>query len=133
MRHPVFETYTDPVLKASTSCMDTEISVPPRAIATPSVIKSMKTGESNLDEYSMEGDCKPFRATCSNKRAQTGAHHHALESKEDVSCKTNNSMERNYVNVHPSLLKTLGHTHSSWIFGAIAELVDNARDAKATK
>ncbi|CAH9098394.1 unnamed protein product [Cuscuta epithymum] len=30
-------------------------------------------------------------------------------------------------------LKTLGHTHSDWVFGTIAELVDNSRDAKATK
>ncbi|KAK4368241.1 hypothetical protein RND71_012033 [Anisodus tanguticus] len=27
----------------------------------------------------------------------------------------------------------VGHTHSGWIFGAIAEFVDNSRDAKATK
>ncbi|KAH6781163.1 hypothetical protein C2S52_012400 [Perilla frutescens var. hirtella] len=43
------------------------------------------------------------------------------------------SFQRNYVTAHPSYLKTLGQAHSSWIFGAIAELVDNARDAKATK
>ncbi|KAL2242169.1 UNVERIFIED_CONTAM: MORC family CW-type zinc finger protein 3, partial [Sesamum indicum] len=43
------------------------------------------------------------------------------------------SFERNYVTAHPSYLKTLGQAHSSWIFGAIAELVDNSRDAKATK
>ncbi|KAL0432620.1 UNVERIFIED_CONTAM: ATPase MORC2B [Sesamum latifolium] len=45
----------------------------------------------------------------------------------------NRSSERNYVTAHPSYLKTLGQAHSSWIFGAIAELVDNSRDAKATK
>ncbi|XP_057773835.1 uncharacterized protein LOC130993107 isoform X2 [Salvia miltiorrhiza] len=43
------------------------------------------------------------------------------------------SFQRNYVTAHPSYLKTLGQAHSSWIFGAVAELVDNARDAKATK
>ncbi|MCL7046277.1 hypothetical protein MKW94_018625, partial [Papaver nudicaule] len=30
-------------------------------------------------------------------------------------------------------LETLGQTHSGWIFGAIAEIVDNSKDAKATK
>ncbi|KAL0366322.1 UNVERIFIED_CONTAM: MORC family CW-type zinc finger protein 3 [Sesamum radiatum] len=45
----------------------------------------------------------------------------------------NRSFERNYVTAHPSYLKTLGQAHSSWIFGAIAELVDNSRDAKATR
>lgn len=43
------------------------------------------------------------------------------------------SIERNFATAHPSYLKTLGQAHSSWIFGAIAELVDNSRDAKATK
>ncbi|XP_024978756.1 MORC family CW-type zinc finger protein 2B-like isoform X2 [Cynara cardunculus var. scolymus] len=40
---------------------------------------------------------------------------------------------KNYMCAHPSYLKTLGQTHSDWIFGAVAELVDNSRDAKATK
>ncbi|XP_060193891.1 uncharacterized protein LOC132623187 isoform X3 [Lycium barbarum] len=45
----------------------------------------------------------------------------------------NLSLESNFVRADPSYLKTLGHTHSGWIFGAIAEFVDNSRDAKATK
>ncbi|CAI9110432.1 OLC1v1010448C1 [Oldenlandia corymbosa var. corymbosa] len=43
------------------------------------------------------------------------------------------TLPRNSVQVHPSYLKTLGQSHSSWIFGAVAEFVDNSRDAKATK
>ncbi|GKB88652.1 MORC family CW-type zinc finger protein 2B-like protein isoform X1, partial [Tanacetum coccineum] len=39
---------------------------------------------------------------------------------------------KNYVSAHPSYLRTLGQTHSDWLFGAVAELVDNSRDAKAT-
>lgn len=42
-------------------------------------------------------------------------------------------LRRNSVQVDPSYLKTLGHAHSSWIFGAIAEFIDNSRDAQATK
>ncbi|XP_071711197.1 uncharacterized protein [Rutidosis leptorrhynchoides] len=38
---------------------------------------------------------------------------------------------KNFVSAHSSYLKTLGQTHSDWIFGAVAELVDNSRDAKA--
>lgn len=45
----------------------------------------------------------------------------------------NLSPESNFVHANPSFLKTLGHTHSGWSFGAIAEFVDNSRDAKATK
>ncbi|XP_030495618.2 uncharacterized protein LOC115711423 isoform X2 [Cannabis sativa] len=47
--------------------------------------------------------------------------------------KQNELLEKNYVRADPSYLKTLGQAHSGWIFGAIAELVDNARDANATK
>ncbi|KAL6527316.1 hypothetical protein OROGR_016406 [Orobanche gracilis] len=54
-------------------------------------------------------------------------------SKVGISAGLSKSIERNYVVAHPSYLKTLGQTHSGWIFGAIAELVDNSRDAKATK
>ncbi|KAI5683904.1 hypothetical protein M9H77_05132 [Catharanthus roseus] len=43
------------------------------------------------------------------------------------------SVHSNSVQVHPSYLRTLGQAHSSWIFGALAEFIDNSRDAKATK
>ncbi|XP_057448890.1 uncharacterized protein LOC130740336 isoform X2 [Lotus japonicus] len=42
-------------------------------------------------------------------------------------------LEKNLIRVDPSYLKTLGQAHSGWVFGGIAELVDNSRDAKATK
>ena len=41
--------------------------------------------------------------------------------------------EKNFIRADPSYLKTLGQVHSGWIFGGIAELVDNSRDAKASK
>ncbi|GJR05873.1 MORC family CW-type zinc finger protein 2B-like protein isoform X1 [Tanacetum coccineum] len=40
--------------------------------------------------------------------------------------------KKNYVSTHPSYLRTLSQFHSEWPFGAIAELVDNSKDAKAT-
>ncbi|KAK8472128.1 hypothetical protein PHAVU_002G118800 [Phaseolus vulgaris] len=40
---------------------------------------------------------------------------------------------KNFIRADPSYLKTLGQAHSGWIFGGIAELVDNSKDAKATK
>lgn len=42
-------------------------------------------------------------------------------------------MKKNFVRANPSYLNTLGNAHSEWCFGAIAELVDNSRDAKATE
>ncbi|XP_054775885.1 uncharacterized protein LOC129284428 [Prosopis cineraria] len=41
--------------------------------------------------------------------------------------------QKNYIRVDPSYLKTLVQVHSGWIFGGIAELVDNSRDTKAAK
>ncbi|KAI3903636.1 hypothetical protein MKW98_032290 [Papaver atlanticum] len=40
---------------------------------------------------------------------------------------------KNYVHAGPAYLETLGQTHCGWIFGAIAEIVDNSKDARATK
>jgi len=40
---------------------------------------------------------------------------------------------KNFIRADPSYLKTLGQAHSGWIFGGIAELVDNSKDAKAAK
>ncbi|GAV86184.1 zf-CW domain-containing protein/HATPase_c_3 domain-containing protein [Cephalotus follicularis] len=42
-------------------------------------------------------------------------------------------LEKNYVRADPSYLQTLGQAHSGWMFGAIAELIDNSRDAKANE
>lgn len=47
--------------------------------------------------------------------------------------KEDEPLPKNYVRADPSYLQTLGQAHSGWIFGAIAELVDNSRDAKANK
>ncbi|KAI3668913.1 hypothetical protein L6452_40130 [Arctium lappa] len=64
---------------------------------------------------------------------------HALQSKVETYSRSGCSATvqtgpgKNYVCAHPSYLKTLGQTHSDWIFGAVAEFVDNSRDAKATK
>lgn len=56
-------------------------------------------------------------------------------SRRPESCgpKQSGIIARNYARADPSYLKTLGQAHSGWLFGAIAELVDNSRDAKATK
>lgn len=42
-------------------------------------------------------------------------------------------VQRNFIQAHPTYLRTLSQSHSGWIFGAIAELVDNSRDANATR
>lgn len=37
-----------------------------------------------------------------------------------------------HLSTNPSYLRTLGQAHA-WAFGAIAELVDNSRDARASR
>ncbi|XP_059644308.1 uncharacterized protein LOC132286071 isoform X2 [Cornus florida] len=70
--------------------------------------------------------------------AKGDVHDHELR-KKSISRRNSNAighkppLENNYVRTDPSYLKTLGQAHSGWIFGAVAELVDNSRDAKATK
>ncbi|XP_062229277.1 uncharacterized protein LOC133927042 [Phragmites australis] len=40
---------------------------------------------------------------------------------------------KNFISADPSYLRTLSQTHAGWIFGAIAELIDNSRDAGASR
>ncbi|XP_010270557.1 PREDICTED: protein MICRORCHIDIA 6-like [Nelumbo nucifera] len=74
------------------------------------------------------------------KFSQTTCNHNVYECREEacsrsqpIQLKQDVPLEKNVVRVDPSYLRTLGQVHSGWIFGAIAELVDNSRDAKATK
>lgn len=43
------------------------------------------------------------------------------------------TLASNFVKTSPSYLRTLSQTHAGWIFGAIAELIDNSRDASASR
>uniref|UniRef100_A0A0D9WS76 CW-type domain-containing protein n=1 Tax=Leersia perrieri TaxID=77586 RepID=A0A0D9WS76_9ORYZ len=43
------------------------------------------------------------------------------------------SPAKTFVSTDPSYLRTLSQTHAGWIFGAIAELIDNSRDARASR
>ncbi|VAI78559.1 unnamed protein product [Triticum turgidum subsp. durum] len=43
------------------------------------------------------------------------------------------TLRRNFVSTDPTYLRTLSQTHAGWIFGAIAELIDNSRDAGASR
>ena len=40
---------------------------------------------------------------------------------------------KNFFISNRSFLRTLGEAHDSWIFGALAELIDNSRDAGASR
>ncbi|XXG57477.1 hypothetical protein AAC387_Pa03g4616 [Persea americana] len=55
------------------------------------------------------------------------------ESREGVHDQKDACLKRNFIRADPTYLRTLSQAHSAWIFGAVAELVDNSRDAKATR
>ncbi|KAJ6799935.1 MORC family CW-type zinc finger protein 2B-like isoform X1 [Iris pallida] len=40
---------------------------------------------------------------------------------------------KNFVRTDPSYLRTLSQAHAGWIFGAIAELIDNSKDANSSR
>ncbi|XP_015159623.1 MORC family CW-type zinc finger protein 2A-like isoform X1 [Solanum tuberosum] len=87
---------------------------------------------SGSTSHVIEDACSPC-----NEEAVIGAQTCDLSAKASGRPEKTNvqniSVESNFVHANPSYLKTLGHTHSGWSFGAIAEFVDNSRDAKATK
>ncbi|KAL9268954.1 MORC family CW-type zinc finger protein 4-like protein [Drosera capensis] len=78
-----------------------------------------------------DASVKASRSVCGVHPSVSKSREVVAESKVDTV--KDNFTERNYVRTDPSYLKTLGQSHSSWVFGAIAELVDNARDAEAKK
>ncbi|KAI3876050.1 hypothetical protein MKW98_026998, partial [Papaver atlanticum] len=54
-------------------------------------------------------------------------------SKPTKTCNSNDdAVEIIFVCADPSYLGTLGHAHSVWCFGAIADLIDSSMDLKAT-
>ncbi|KAJ9172529.1 hypothetical protein P3X46_015758 [Hevea brasiliensis] len=64
-----------------------------------------------------------------------GDHHGCVPTGRCQPCAVNRDglLKKNYVQADSSYLQTLGQAHSGWIFGAVAELVDNSRDAKASR
>ncbi|XP_074308690.1 uncharacterized protein LOC141643433 isoform X2 [Silene latifolia] len=90
-----------------------------------SCLKGVRTFE--LDAH-VKGSNSDEKGTCSS----ISKCYEAVNSAIPIPVK-DVSTERNFVRADPSYLKTLGQAHSGWIFGAIAELVDNSRDAKASQ
>ncbi|XP_020590247.1 MORC family CW-type zinc finger protein 2-like isoform X2 [Phalaenopsis equestris] len=68
------------------------------------------------------------RQSMSNKVIQIGS-----TTSDQADVMISDFRQKNLVRMDPSYLTTLGQTHSAWIFGAIAELIDNSRDAHATR
>ncbi|XP_047314905.1 ATPase MORC2B-like [Impatiens glandulifera] len=99
--------------------------------STDKGVKLNSTSEAWVKSVDSPAKCFP------NMFKEVTGNSHAPEVKGETFGMTGTEVDglpnRNYIQMHPSYLKTLGQAHSDWIFGAIAELVDNARDAKSTK
>ncbi|WVZ79374.1 hypothetical protein U9M48_026956 [Paspalum notatum var. saurae] len=54
-------------------------------------------------------------------------------SKHHEGKKSTTTTMKNFFVSNPSFLRTLSEAHDSWIFGALAELIDNSRDARASR
>lgn len=89
----------------------------------------MKERDSALNEDIRSSNHKFLQAVRDHSNLPTAG----TSKPEPCAPKQDGFLEKNYARADPSYLKTLGQAHSGWIFGAIAELVDNSRDAKATK
>jgi hypothetical protein len=55
-------------------------------------------------------------------------HYSLREAKQE-----NSNTDRARYEVNSEYLNTLRHSHNGWPFGALAELIDNTRDANASK
>ncbi|GMN40787.1 hypothetical protein TIFTF001_010019 [Ficus carica] len=96
----------------------------------PSQLKvDVKERDSALNEDIRSSDHKFLQAVRDHSNLPTAG----TSKPEPCAPKQDGFLVKNYARADPSYLKTLGQAHSGWIFGAIAELVDNSRDAKATK
>lgn len=119
----------------------TPIDVSPLRAAPVSHIHLAEGIASRAGTYVKERDSVTSKDVQSSyyKFSQAFGDHSQLSNLENIgrpqphALKQDPLLEKNYVRADPSYLKTLGQAHSGWIFGAIAELVDNSRDAKASK
>ncbi|XP_026379579.1 uncharacterized protein LOC113274388 isoform X1 [Papaver somniferum] len=76
---------------------------------------------------------KPRKPTKNGNDASAHASPKKDFKSNKISKNKDDCVKKNFVRANPSYLNTLGNAHSEWCFGAIAELVDNSRDAKATE
>lgn len=88
---------------------------------------------SDTGEAEMLSPCRPLVGEAAMSNSNMIEETSPEQTKPANSIGYNRGRDRNLATAHPSYLETLGQAHSGWIFGAIAELIDNARDAKATK
>ncbi|RLM55709.1 hypothetical protein C2845_PM10G16370, partial [Panicum miliaceum] len=86
------------------------------------------------------GDCKPMGGQSMRQVNSPVSESSPFESVENrsgvldlIGKRRTTNPTKNFFVSNPSFLRTLGEAHDCWIFGALAELIDNSRDAGASR
>ncbi|KAF8406746.1 hypothetical protein HHK36_008838 [Tetracentron sinense] len=133
--------FAQPRMVTTNTCTNARILYPLRELMTPSDHMANEFGDvSNANFKGRYSDTHVGMRPPELIFSKTVGNHYARDSKAEapgrsqpIALKKDDCLEKNFVRADPSYLRTLGQAHSGWIFGAIAELVDNSRDAKATE
>lgn len=110
----------------------------PNVSAPPEHIISLHRASENFnsciqsDSPRVENNISPLIENVSQQMEQGALHRfQTREVKQERS--DSNEVKRKFSRTHPEYLETLSHNHAQWIFGALAELIDNSRDANASR
>ncbi|KAI3961807.1 hypothetical protein MKW92_038612 [Papaver armeniacum] len=98
-----------------------------------SVTQGPSSVSANFDPTRSSVKRKPRKPPKNGNDANAHATPKKAVKSNKISKNKDDCVKKNFVRANPNYLNTLGNAHSEWCFGAIAELVDNSRDAKATE
>lgn len=84
------------------------------------------------DSPLVENNTSPLIENASHQMEQGALHRFQIREVKQERSDTN-VVKRKFSRTHPEYLETLSHNHAQWIFGALAELIDNSRDANASR
>ncbi|KAF8405599.1 hypothetical protein HHK36_010506 [Tetracentron sinense] len=132
--------HTNGICRGINTCMNNRLLTPLKELATPRNFMAKEAGDDlDANVRGRGSDTHVGMGPLDLKFPQAIGDHYARESRmeahdrsQPIALKKYGCLEKNFVRTDPSYLRTLGQSHSGWIFGAIAELIDNSRDAKAT-
>ncbi|GJM97963.1 hypothetical protein PR202_ga14932 [Eleusine coracana subsp. coracana] len=95
---------------------------------------SVKRVNSPVTEVSKRSYKSEFKHGSRNQKAYFNEETCESGPSKEMKCSHKVTAPReNFIHVDPSYLRTLGDTHAGWIFGALAELIDNSRDAGSSR
>lgn len=103
--------------------------------ASENVNRCIQSGSPRVENNTsprVESNPQPLAENASHQTEQGTIHRFQTREVKQESSETN-VVRRKFSRTHPEYLETLSHNHAQWIFGALAELIDNSRDANASR